>query len=50
MSRSYLSQLEKGFYASLNVVGRPAKAPKVEAAESLKLSARRGRRHEGERQ
>jgi transcriptional regulator with XRE-family HTH domain len=45
VSRSYLSQLEKGaFYASLNVVGRLAKALEVEPAELLKLPPkRRGR-------
>ena len=38
VSRSYLSQLEKGaFYASLNVVGRLAEALGVEPAELLKL-------------
>jgi transcriptional regulator with XRE-family HTH domain len=36
VSRSYLSQLEKGaFYASLNVVGRLANALNVEPAELL---------------
>ncbi len=45
VSRSYLSQLEKGaFYASLNVVGRLANALGVEPAELLKLPPkRRGR-------
>jgi transcriptional regulator with XRE-family HTH domain len=45
VSRSYLSQLEKGaFYASLNVVGRLAKALEVEPADLLKLPPkRRGR-------
>lgn len=45
VSRSYLSQLEKGaFYASLNVVGRLADALGVEPAELLKLPPkRRGR-------
>jgi transcriptional regulator with XRE-family HTH domain len=45
VSRSYLSQLEKGtFYASLNVVGRLAKALEVEPAELLKFPPkRRGR-------
>jgi transcriptional regulator with XRE-family HTH domain len=38
VSRSYLSQLEKGvFYASLNVVGRLAEALGVEPAELLKM-------------
>jgi len=37
VSRSYLSQLEKGeFYASLKIVGRLAEALKVEPAELLK--------------
>ena len=36
VSRSYLSQLEKGaFYASLNVVGRLAQALGVEPSELL---------------
>ena len=42
VSRSYLSQLEKGtFYASLNVVGRLAEALGVEPAELLKMPKRR---------
>ncbi|MGH6673884.1 MAG: helix-turn-helix domain-containing protein [Xanthobacteraceae bacterium] len=42
LSRSYLSQLEKGvFFASLNVVGRLAKALEVEPAELLKLPPKR---------
>ncbi len=45
VSRSYLSQLEKGaFYASLKIVGRLAAALKVEPAELLKLPPRRGKR------
>jgi transcriptional regulator with XRE-family HTH domain len=45
VSRSYLSQLEKGaFYASLKIVGKLAEALKVEPAELLKLPPRRGRR------
>jgi transcriptional regulator with XRE-family HTH domain len=41
VSRSYLSQIEKGtFYASLKIVGRLAKALKVEPAELLKLPAK----------
>ena len=45
VSRSYLSQLEKGaFYASLNVVGRLAQTLNVEPAELLKLPAKRHRR------
>jgi transcriptional regulator with XRE-family HTH domain len=49
VSRSYLSQLEKGtFYASLKIIGRLAEALDVEPAEFLKLPAdsvgrRRGR-------
>jgi transcriptional regulator with XRE-family HTH domain len=42
VSRSYLSQLEKGtFYASLNVVGRLSEALGVEPAELLKKPQRR---------
>jgi DNA-binding XRE family transcriptional regulator len=38
VSRSYLSQLEKGaFYASLRIVGRLAEVLEVEPAEFLKL-------------
>jgi len=38
VSRSYLSQLEKGsFYASLKIIGRLAEALDVEPAELLKL-------------
>jgi transcriptional regulator with XRE-family HTH domain len=38
VSRSYLSQLEKGaFYASLKIVGKLAEALNVEPAELLKL-------------
>lgn len=45
VSRSYLSQLEKGaFYASLNVVGRLADALGVDAAELLKRPAKRAPR------
>jgi transcriptional regulator with XRE-family HTH domain len=45
VSRSYLSQLEKGaHYASLKIVGRLAEALAVEPAELLKpLVARPGR-------
>lgn len=44
VSRSYLSQIEKGvFYASLNVIGRLADALGVEAAELLRLPAKRNR-------
>ena len=42
VSRSYLSQLEKGaFYASLKIVSRLANALAVEPAELLKLPPRR---------
>ena len=45
VSRSYLSQLEKGaFHASLKIIGRLADALHVEPAEFLKLPARRGTR------
>ena len=38
ISRSYLSQLEKGaFYASLKIVGKLAKVLSVEPAEMLRL-------------
>ena len=38
VSRSYLSQLEKGtFYASLKIIGRLAEVLKVEPAELLRL-------------
>ena len=38
VSRSYLSQLEKGaFYASLKIIGRLAEALNAEPAEFLKL-------------
>lgn len=45
ISRSYLSQLEKGaFYASLNIVGKLATVLEIEPAELLKLAPkRRGR-------
>jgi transcriptional regulator with XRE-family HTH domain len=40
VSRSYLSQLEKGaFYASLKIIGRLAEALGVEPAELLRLPA-----------
>jgi transcriptional regulator with XRE-family HTH domain len=40
VSRSYLSQLEKGvFYASLKVIGRLAEALEVEPAELLRMPA-----------
>ena len=42
VSRSYLSQLEKGtFYASLNIVGRLSEALGVEPAELLKIPQKR---------
>jgi transcriptional regulator with XRE-family HTH domain len=45
VSRSYLSQLEKGsFYASLKILGRVAEALDVDPAELLRLPAER-RRH-----
>jgi len=45
VSRSYLSQLEKGaFYASLNIVGKLAAVLDVEPAELLKLPAGKGPR------
>ena len=41
VSRSYLSQLEKGaFYASLKIIGRLAEALDVEPAELLRLPTR----------
>jgi transcriptional regulator with XRE-family HTH domain len=44
VSRSYLSQLEKGaFYASLKIVGKLAMALEVEPAELLRLPDRRGK-------
>jgi transcriptional regulator with XRE-family HTH domain len=43
VSRSYLSQIEKGvFFASLKIVGRLALALDVEPAELLKLPGKRG--------
>lgn len=42
ISRSYLSQIEKGvFYASLRMIGRLAEALQVEPAELLKLPQKR---------
>jgi len=42
VSRSYLSQLEKGaFYASLKIVGKLADALDAEPAELLKIGAKR---------
>jgi transcriptional regulator with XRE-family HTH domain len=44
MSRSYLSQLEKGaFYASLKIIGRLVDVLDVEPAELLKLPERKRR-------
>ena len=44
ISRSYLSQLEKGtFHASLRIVGRLAVALGVEPAELLKLRSKHRR-------
>jgi transcriptional regulator with XRE-family HTH domain len=45
VSRSYLSQLEKGaFYASLKIVGRLAETLDVEPAELLRMPAKRNAR------
>jgi len=45
VSRSYLSQLEKGaFYASLKIIGRLAEALGVEPAELLKFPSGDGKR------
>ena len=44
VSRSYLSQLEKGvFYASLKIVGKLALVLNVEPAELLKLPTKRNK-------
>ncbi|MGA7713918.1 MAG: helix-turn-helix transcriptional regulator [Rhizomicrobium sp.] len=44
VSRSYLSQLEKGkFYASLKIIGRLADVLEIDAAELLKRPPKRGR-------
>jgi transcriptional regulator with XRE-family HTH domain len=44
VSRSYLSQIEKGvFFASLKIVGKLATALNVEPAELLKLPPKRGK-------
>ncbi len=44
VSRSYLSQLEKGaFYASLRIVGRLAIALNIEPAELLKLPGKKSK-------
>jgi transcriptional regulator with XRE-family HTH domain len=45
VSRSYLSQLEKGaFYASLKIVGKVAAVLQVEPAELLKETPKRKQR------
>lgn len=45
VSRSYLSQLEKGaFYASLKIVGKLAAVLEVEPAELLRLPLKKGQR------
>jgi transcriptional regulator with XRE-family HTH domain len=45
VSRSYLSQLEKGaFFASLRIVGRLADALDVEPDELLRMPQKAGRR------
>jgi transcriptional regulator with XRE-family HTH domain len=45
VSRSYLSQLEKGaFYASLKIVGKLANVLDVEPAELLRLPTRKSSR------
>jgi transcriptional regulator with XRE-family HTH domain len=45
VSRSYLSQLEKGvFYVSLKVLGRLAETLGAEPAEFLKMPKSRGKR------
>ena len=45
VSRSYLSQLEKGaFYASLKIIGRLAEALGVEPSELLKFPSGDGKR------
>ena len=44
ISRSYLSQLEKGvYYVSINIIGRLADKLEVEPDEFLKRTAKRGR-------
>jgi transcriptional regulator with XRE-family HTH domain len=44
ISRSYLSQLEKGvFYASLKIIGKLSAVLEVEPAELLKLPKRRSK-------
>jgi transcriptional regulator with XRE-family HTH domain len=44
ISRSYLSQLEKGaFYASLKIIGKLSTVLEVEPAELLRLPKRRSK-------
>jgi transcriptional regulator with XRE-family HTH domain len=44
VSRSYLSQLEKGaYYASLKIIGRLAEALDIEPAELLRVPAAKRR-------
>ena len=44
VSRSYLSQLEKGvYYASLKIIGRLAEVLEIEPAELLQLRAKRNK-------
>ena len=46
ISRSYLSQLEKGsFYASLRIIGKLAEVLEVEPAEFLRLPNKARRHH-----
>jgi transcriptional regulator with XRE-family HTH domain len=48
VSRSYLSQLEKGaYYASLKIVGKLAAVLGVDPIELLRQPERRGRAREG---
>ena len=45
ISRSYLSQLEKGsFHASLKIIGKLADVLEIDPAELLKLPEKRARR------
>jgi transcriptional regulator with XRE-family HTH domain len=45
VSRSYLSQLEKGaFYASLKIIGKLANVLEVDPAELLRMPERKGAR------
>lgn len=45
VSRSYLSQLEKGvFYASLKTIGKLSDALKIEPAELLRLPGKKERK------